>query len=383
MSLITECPATFSASPLRKIPMKSPIHRLFRGLALATGCLPLLAAGADDCWWQNGAPSDMMAYQRNIGTLYIPRDARTGSVIGTVDLRESTPNGRGVVAVCGNDGTRYLTFNAQATAVFPGPLDPINGEDVTGKILQTNIPGVGVRVKLGFPLDGTANNAFTPIGPPTVPYDGYNERSLLTPIRLNSLTNQVTLVKTGPLPPGAHTFDGSELFSGHFPTLGKVFSYGLLGTIIQAQCSVSGNPVSADPVQLGDWDTADFTGPGYTTPAVPFSITLSACETDPGGGVVATAHIQLEGVKGSAPIGPTTSGIFSLTTDSTAQGMGIQILKADGITPMELSSEVPLIAISPGTTVLDFTARFYQTDASSAIRPGLAKGALGFTVTYK
>lgn len=50
---------------------------------------------------------------------------------------------------------------------------------------------------------------------------------------------------------------------------------------------------------------------------------------------------------------------------------------------MELSTKVPLIAISPGTTVLDFNARFYQTEPSSAVRPGLAKGALSFTLTYK
>ncbi|AHG43534.1 hypothetical protein N018_09485 [Pseudomonas syringae CC1557] len=82
-------------------------------------------------------------------------------------------------------------------------------------------------------------------------------------------------------------------------------------------------------------------------------------------------------------VGSTDSGVFSLTSDSTAQGMGIQVLKADAITPMELQTEVPVSAISPGNTVLNFHVRFYQTDANSTIRPGLAKGALSFTMTYK
>lgn len=361
--------------------MNSAIHHLLRTATLAASCMAPLAM-ANTCSWNIGGPA-MMNYQRNMGTLYVPRDARVGAVIGTVDLNHSTPNNAGLRVECHNDGTRRLDFNARATApIFPGPLEPINGEDVTGKVLQTNIPGVGVRVKLGFPLNGLADNSFVPIGDPTVPYDGFNERNLLTPIALNNLSNRVTLIKTGPLPPGPHTLDGSELFSGHFTDMGKAFGYGMIGTIIQAQCTVGANPVSADPVQLGDWDTADFTGPGFSTPAVPFSITLSACETDPGG-TIATANIRLEGVKGSAPIGPTTSGIFSLTSDSDAKGLGIQVLKADGITPMELETEVPLIAISPGTTVLNFNARFYQTQDSSAVRPGLAKGALGFTLTYK
>jgi type 1 fimbria pilin len=363
--------------------MKPSIKRLSQGLVLAACCQsPLALAG---CYWAIG--SGMSIYQRSIGTLYVPRDARVGTVIGNVDMSHFTPNTQGNRVACwSEDFNERMTFNARGTApLFTGPLDPINGEDVTGKIFQTNIRGIGVRIKLDFPFDGSSTNSFIPIGPPTVPFDGWYSRHPNDPVTftVQSLENKVTLVKTGPLDPGVHTLDGGELFSGHFSDLGKAMSYGIIGTIIQAQCSVSGNPVSADPVQLGDWDTSDFTGPGYTTTAVPFSITLSACETDPGGGSIATANIQLEGVKGSAPIGPTTNGVFSLTSDSGAQGLGIQLLKADGVTPMELGTEVPLIAISPGTTVLDFNARFYQTGASSAIRPGLAKGALSFTVTYK
>lgn len=360
--------------------MKSSTHRLLQGAALAASCMAPLAMA--NCTWNTGGPATMN-YQRDVGSLYVPRDARVGTVIGSVDVNHATPNNAGLIARCMNDGTRNLEFNARATTgIFPGPIDPIDGEDVTGKILQTNIPGVGVRVKLAYPLNGQADNTFHPVGPPTVPYDAFNDRMLLTHISLNSLHNRITLVKTGPIAPGPQVLDGRELFSGHMSDLGKVFGYGLTGTIIPAQCSVSANPVSADPVLLGDWDTSDFTGPGYTTTAVPFRISLSQCETDTGNGFVATANIRLEGILGSAPIGPPANGIFSLTTDSSAKGMGIQVLKGDG-TPVELATEVPLIAITPGNTQLDFQARFYQTDPPNAVRPGLAKGALSFTLTYK
>ena len=36
--------------------------------------------------------------------------------------------------------------------------------------------------------------------------------------------------------------------------IGKAFTYGVTGTVVQAQCSLSGSPVSADPVQLGSCD---------------------------------------------------------------------------------------------------------------------------------
>jgi type 1 fimbria pilin len=361
--------------------MKSSIHRLLRGATLAASCMAPLAM-ASNCTWSTGGPA-MMNYQRNLGTLYVPRDARIGTIIGTVDVSHSTPNNAGQAVECRNDGTKRLDFHARATApIFPGPLDPINGEDVTGKVMETNVPGVGIRVKLGFPLNGVSANTFTPIGVATVPYDAFNDKNLLTPIELNSLSNRITLVKTGPLPPGHHSLDGRELFSGHVTDLGKVFGYGVIGTIVTAQCSVGANPVSADPVELGEWDKADFTGPGYTTTPVPFKITLNQCETGTGGGFVAKAHIRLDGILGSAPIGPTTDGIFSLTNDSGAQGVGIQILDNHGA-PVELATQAPIIPIVPGETELKFKARFYQTEPSTAVRPGLAKGALSFTITYQ
>ncbi|MBP1143881.1 fimbrial protein [Pseudomonas congelans] len=345
---------------------------------------------SNECYWRT-APG-MKDFRRDIGALYVARDAKIGSVIGSVNMSAITPDPAGLEVACINDGTALLEFRAVATApVFPGVIDPINGEDVTGKILQTNIPGVGVRTRLGIPLTpppgGPCNNCFIPVdGDPTVPYLGiHDHRPMISAMRILHLRHEVTLVKTGPIPSGPQLLDGGELWSGSVTPLGKIMSFGLTGTVHQAQCSVGANAVSADPVQLGEWDSADFTGPGFTTTAVPFSIALSNCETDtaPGTGFVATAHIQLDGVQGSMPVEPTNSGVFSLTSDSTAQGIGIQILKADAITPMELLTEVPLSAISPGNTVLNFHARFYQTDANSAIRPGLAKGALSFTMTYK
>ncbi len=121
---------------------------------------------------------------------------------------------------------------------------------------------------------------------------------------------------------------------------------------------------------------------GYTTTAIPFSITLNDCEADASNANIATATIQFEDAS-AAPVPPSVPGVFGLSPDSTAQGIGIQILKSDGTTPVELNTPVPLIPISASGTVLDFTARFYQTGPSRDVRPGIAKGALNFTLTYR
>ncbi len=50
------------------------------------------------------------------------------------------------------------------------------------------------------------------------------------------------------------------------------------------------------------------------------------------------------------------------------------------MTPVPLQREVPLAAISPGTTVLDLSARLYQT--APKVDAGAVKGSLNFTVSF-
>ncbi len=371
--------------------MHKSLDVLTRCLLVIATCQSASAAAAPDddpqneCYWST--TPGIKTFSVDIGTLYIPRDARVGSAIGAINESKFTPDPAKLVLHCNSwDGTVHEWNTRPSVPLFPGALDPVDGEDLTGKVLQTNIPGVGVRIRQGAPFRGGASNSFHPVGgQPTVPFQAFtNGMPMASPLTFGSMASNITLIKTGPIAAGPQLLDGSELFSGSVSMLGRVLSYGLTGTVIAAQCTVGGNPVSADPVQLGEWESADFTGPGFTTAAVPFSITLSNCETDTvTPGFVAMANIQLDGVKGSVPIAPTSSGVFSLTSDSDAQGVGIQILKADGATPVELQAEVPLVAITPGNTVLNFHARFYQTGANSEVRAGSAKGALSFTVTYK
>ncbi|EJM69722.1 P pilus assembly protein, pilin FimA [Pseudomonas sp. GM55] len=325
-----------------------------------------------------------MTFIQDVKSIYVPRDAPVGSVIGRRQFVR-TPNNEGRAIVCDNDGSIRLTFNAQASVppvqhMLPG----IGAYGSVNALLPTNVPGVGVQFALAFPFDGLASNSFTPdLGDPTVPFSAHHQRAMGS-ARLNfsNLENYITLIKTGPIAAGPQTFNGQELFSGAFSTIpGKSFRVGLSGTVIQAHCG--SNKVSADPVPLGEWDLADFTGPGYTTRAVPFNITLSGCVADGTDTNIATANIRFEGAGGSVPVVPAIPGVFSLTPASGAKGVGIQILKGDGSTPVELNTEVPIKQIGTGQTVLDFAARFYQIDASRDVEPGDAKGVLNFTLTYK
>ncbi|WP_179057165.1 fimbrial protein [Pseudomonas umsongensis] len=364
--------------------MKSSTRRLNTALALAAGCqlLPAIAT-ANTCQWGTG--SGPMSFTQNVNSIFVPRDAAVGSVIGRSRQFLRTANNEGLSVHCTNDGGTRLVFDARASVpFFPGLLPASGPLNAPQSILQTNVPGVGVTITLGFPFDDSASNAFVPdTGDPTVPFSAHHERHMgATNMNFTRMESWVTLIKTGDIPPGPQALNVLELFNGTLTGIpGKAFGAGLTGTVIQAHCG--SNRVSADPVQLKDWDLSDFIGPGYTTPATPFNITLSSCVADDGNVNVATANIRFEGAGGSVPVTPPIPGVFSLTPGSTAAGIGIQILRADGVTPVELNTEVPIVAIGTGDTVLDFTARFYQTEASRDVRAGDAKGTLNFTLTYK
>ncbi|KPA96440.1 fimbrial protein [Pseudomonas asplenii] len=362
--------------------MNRSIRKLLAALLLAAGGQAGAAfAGNDSCYWEIG--SGPLAFQAQLGTLYVPLNAPQGSVIGTFARHTFSSGGSSQLGCRIETPGVVLNFQARpSVALFPGDLPPVNGEDLNGKVFNTNIPGVGAFIKLGFPFDGSGLNTFIPVdGRPVAPFDAYQDQPTgHFAFSLQSLRAWVTLIKTGPIPAGPHSLDGGELFSGQFSGVGKGFSFAAQGTVIQAQCGTTGNPVSADPVRLGEWDAADFSGPGFGTPAVSFSITLTGCEADPEDENVAMATIRLDGVRGSQPIDE-DRGIFSLTSDSSASGFGIQVLRGDGVTPVALGTEVPMTPIRPGTTVLDFMARFYQTEAR--VEPGNARGALNFTITYR
>jgi type 1 fimbria pilin len=367
--------------------MNATLRHLAVLTALVAGAMAQSAMAEDvnsnGCRW-NGA-SGLMTYNIDAGTVYVPRDARPGSLIGTFDRFFFRNNAEGLAVECHNDGTDSIGFEATAIApIFPGSLPPLNGADLNGKVLETGLNnGIGARIRLGFPFQQACTGNYFCSSDLVVPFTARADHAYITAIRLAASNSNVTLIKTGPLAAGPNSFS-RRLFSASVTGLNTIFAYDIVGTVIQSQCSILANPVSADPVKLGTWPASSFTHPGFTTPPTNFSITLSDCESDPSGGNVATAHIRLDGVNGSVPVGDASQGVFTLGDDSTASGIGIQILRDDGLTPVALGVEVPLVAINPtGTTTLPFTARFFQTEDRANVRSGVAKGSLGFTVTYQ
>jgi type 1 fimbria pilin len=314
-----------------------------------------------------------MTFSIPLGDYYVPRDAPVGTPIGSPFTYKAAPNAEGLALTCNRAGTAIPNppFHSNLIAVgavFPGTLPNIQGRDLTGKVFLTSVPGVGVALEMESPYLGGAQNQFTSTtGTRLPPLQAINDYPTMPiGIHFERILVRALLVKIGNIPAGINTIAPNTLFKGDFTGTPNAFSASVTGTVRQAQCTLSpSDPVSHVPVPLGTWSTDDFSGPGSVTTAVPFHINLLDCESNPGADEFgfATAHIKLEGALGSSVIDKDL-GLFSLDTTATATGVGIQVLRADGSTPMPLNEAVPVSRIAPsGAMQLGF-----QCALSSATR---------------
>lgn len=333
-----------------------------------------------------------MTYTIDMGDYFVPRDAPIGTPIGSLFQGfKNAYNAEGLRVSCNrtnpnNDPYPTLYGNIRAIApIYPGTVPNIAGRDVTGKILQTNVKGVGVVWEAVDPwsgLDGRTNQ-FTPTtNSSMVPFIATHDgQDIGGGIHLDLLGARTVLVKIGEIDPGVQRFYG-PMFEGDFTGVPNGFTASLTGTIHHAECSLDmASPVNPSPVPLGTWSSNDFGGPGTGTNPVPFQISLLNCNDDPGGSV-ATANIRLDGALGSTVIDKDL-GLFSLDTQSTATGVGIQMLQSDG-SVVRLLEDVPVARIVPsGGMMLNLAARFYQLPGSPYVTGGTATGALNFTISYQ
>ena len=370
------------APGLQQEPTMPHFSRYFIGIAAAATMMTLSSqAHALGCEWPTARGP--LQFTHNIADIkWVARDAPVGSKIYSATTTGVV--GPGFILKCDNDGTLSLTANmGTPLPVARGTFHTVDGKDVTGKVLQTSIPGVGLYLELGGFLnaDIDTSNAFhaNDGGIGAVPYVGENQQDMRpSSMEMKNLSiKYMALIKTGPIPPGVSSFN-QEVVRGVVSDVGDAVRLTLSGKVQQAQCTLRADAVSANPVQLKTHDIAVFKGPGSHSDPVDFYITLNKCEDDKAGSV-ARAFMRLDGVDGSVPVNRDL-GVFTLTTDSSASGIGIQVMRSDN-TPLKLEEFVDMVPLTPGITRLDLRAQYYQTEAT--VTPGEAKGALNFTIEYR
>ncbi|NVZ52572.1 type 1 fimbrial protein [Pseudomonas sp. B6002] len=338
--------------------------------ALLSAAIPSVA-----CTWNSGSTT-AKALTYNAGTVFSPRDVPTGTTLNNPSPIRAVNFGDGLR--CGSSSIYNVRLVGPLAADIP--VDYLNVP--ANALLQTNVPGVGLAIY----MTGFAAGWRTPADNPNrfVPLNLTYASGTIA--EMPSIMFRYLLVKTGDIPAGTHSIN--QLVASGTTNAIPMFDLTFTATLTVAGCSMPAAPGNQIDVPMGTWEKRVFNGKNSTTSATSFAITLSSCIAGSNYPNNANgyfngnyANIQIDGNKTSSIV-DAANGILSLSSDSTAQGVAIQVLQAND-TPMNLGQPVRLNRIVSGTTSVPLKARYIQTGDGPTPVPGTANGYASFTVTYR
>ncbi|CAD9223354.1 Fimbrial domain-containing protein [Burkholderia cenocepacia] len=328
------------------------------GLLLACGVLPSSARAACEL----GSGGIYLASLSLPASVTVPRDAPVGAVVASTRFSYAFNQSYPVGVYCTTGTTVDNTSGSGASSS--------NG------IIPTNAPGLGFRLRLG------ADDYVPDTGSYTVPVSVFNTPSrcgypasgkcyiyLGTPIVLE-------LVKTGEVSPNT-SVSGGLLFTQRLGglTASKVTLSTPQVKVVPQSCTVTSRSIS---VQFGQVGANTFQKVGSVSPSVPLGISID-CR-----GVSSRVAVTFTDVTSPG----NRSNVLSLTSASSATGLGIQILS--GTRPISFGpdsatagnpNQVPIGAVNNTVYEAPFSARYIRT--ASTITGGTANGAATFTMSYQ
>ncbi|HET6632073.1 MAG TPA: fimbrial protein [Rhodanobacteraceae bacterium] len=136
-------------------------------------------------------------------------------------------------------------------------------------------------------------------------------------------------------------------------------------TVKVSTCSIATDPtvVTLDPVLA-----TQFSGAGSTAAQKSFAVELTGCS----GGL--SLSIELDTADPAGPAGV-------INSSGSAGGVGVQLLKANGSTPVAFGSTILVGTTTAGDNAIPFYARYYQTGPS--VTGGTVSATATYTLTYE
>lgn len=330
------------------------------------------------------------------GAISVGADVPVGTVVYTASYKTATPSGIRCTAPDEPDGgDKISNIRVPYRSVITSyPYPEVPGMTVDGnQVYRTNLDGIGVYFRL------SSGSADTVIGGGIV--SGRYE------------TTRMYLVKTGPVSPGMvdgsslpatgleytkpdnpeHTFEGFPIRANNLRYLGTL-------NVVASTCDLAESDII---VPMGSYDVSSFTGTGSATAWKDASIRLQNCtafspgtyskinntisHTGPGtfptGVPDVKNRVQLR-ISPATPIIDYRQGIMKIASSAdAAEGVGIQLgVGTDIVNPIVLSGffESELPDSTSNTLTIPLKARYIET--RGPVKPGVANGAVTFTVSY-
>ncbi|MFN3070504.1 fimbrial protein [Serratia sp. J2] len=348
---------------------------LFHGQAYADVPIP------GNCNWEteNGNFYDR-AFQGKIdlGTLYIPRDAPVGSVIGKdwVNIPIDTSSMKQLAC--------YSRAAIRTTVTSGSVINNVtvaNNRVPAGNLFSTNIPGVGVAFRTGS-MNGSINLSTVSGTPPYFPYTV--RTGFLSLFTTPNIPVSVLLVKTSDISMGSQKLNASSeiIVDGS----GVIEKFTVNATIIRSECVLPATSkqisVYMGNVSISKLKPAGTEGSLLQSFQIPLTDCISGSYPSVSNNYFTSSYVNLSlsGNSGSTII-DTDKGILGLNSKSTATGVAVQILQTGSNKPMTLGRSVQMKRVTDGSMSIDFDARYIRTNDSPTA--GSANASATFTITYK
>jgi type 1 fimbria pilin len=332
---------------------------LLLAVLLLLGLSAVPSAAWATCWFTSGAATTVTF---NAGTITLTPSTQINSILWT----SSTANPANPPVLNCNGNTSGGIVNTIAGS-------PTGGDNT---LFPTGIPGVSYR--LLHPDASTLLAAYpgNTVGSGSATY---------------SVASNLQLVYTGPyLPPNNSTLTGQlsqwkidvcdnpNIFFGiYFGCNGSVAAQTVETFNIQATIRILVPTCDVDPgsvsktVTLPNVTTAQFTGPSSTAGNTPFNLHLINCPSN------RAVFITLD----SSNAQPDATGVIAPSGSGYASGVGVQILQANGTTPVTFGTTFQTGTISGSTYDINLNARYYQT--GTPLSGGTVKAVATYTLNYQ
>jgi major type 1 subunit fimbrin (pilin) len=295
----------------------------------------------------------------------VPRDAAVGTLLSAWVATVAANNWW----TCSSNvqesiGAAFRTLLTGASGVS------IVDNGVTYPVYDTNLPGVGIAMGAKVYANGCGWQANW------VPVTGSRQTGLLcnsVELRPNGGQLRAVLVKTGPIVSGVVSpgpVAQAQSYANAAYDTSMIVTLSTTATQVTAlSCQTPDVLVTMPPSK-----TADFGGPGSTTPSKTFAIGLKNCPA--GLGMIKYQVDAVTAIVNSA------NGVVALDGTSSATGVGLQLLDGAGNvfplgTPRTLSG---YNAATGGDYSIPLRARYYQTGPQ--VGAGSANTGMTFTMSY-
>lgn len=146
------------------------------------------------------------------------------------------------------------------------------------------------------------------------------------------------------------------------------------GTILDSACTVNTTSAS-QTVNLGNVQRTAFKAAGDVAAPTRFDIVLENCPS-----TVSSASVKFDGQAHD-----NNRNILALSSGQSAEGVGVALFEADGVTAIPLSTQSAQMTLDTnGETnrnVMTFVAKYQATEA--AVVAGTANSTSDFTIIYQ